>query len=172
MKKWGVLLIMVSILFLFKQMEIKQVLQEEAEQIEMYHSAQITYIIDGDTFKCYLAGREETIRLIGVDTPETYGKVKEAYGLEATAFVKNLLQEGCQVYLTLGKETKDKYGRLLCYTWLNEKDIGQIEASLNGRLLIAGYGKVMNIEPNSRYKKTLITLENQAKKAEVGIWSR
>ena len=50
-------------------------------------------VIDGDTIKVEYNGKSETIRLIGVDTPETVHPRKpvEPYGKEATVFTRNLL---------------------------------------------------------------------------------
>ena len=73
-------------------------------------------VVDGDTVKIQYQGKSATVRLIGVDTPETVhpSKPVEAYGKEASAFTKNLLL-GEYVYLRFDTQKTDKYGRLLAY---------------------------------------------------------
>lgn len=75
-------------------------------------------VIDGDTVKIDANGKATTVRLIGVDTPETVhpSKPVEAYGKEASNFTKNLLL-GESVYLRYDVERTDTYGRLLAYLY-------------------------------------------------------
>lgn len=81
-------------------------------------TATVTEVIDGDTFRARLAGgREEKVRLIGVDTPESTTQV-EPYGKEAAAYTTRRLS-GRTVYLELDVGERDKYGRLLAYVWLS-----------------------------------------------------
>ena len=71
-------------------------------------------VIDGDTLKVDLGIRTETIRLIGVDTPETVHPQKpvEHFGKEASAFTRSVAQ-GKVVRLEDDPENsnRDKYGR-------------------------------------------------------------
>lgn len=73
-------------------------------------------VVDGDTIKIENDGRAATVRLIGVDTPETVhpNKPVEIFAKEASAFTKNLLI-GESVYLRFGNEPRYKYNRLLAY---------------------------------------------------------
>lgn len=79
-------------------------------------AAKVTRVVDGDTFYARLSsGREEKVRLIGVDAPESTKEV-EPYGKEAAAYAKKRLA-GKTVYLELDVQQRDKYGRLLAYVW-------------------------------------------------------
>ena len=53
-----------------------------------------TKVIDGDTIIADIDGKEERIRLIGVDTPETVhpNKTVEHFGKEASAFTKSMVE--------------------------------------------------------------------------------
>ena len=53
----------------------------------------IVRVIDGDTVVVKINDQDTTVRLIGVDTPETVHPAKpvEAYGREASRFTRNLL---------------------------------------------------------------------------------
>ena len=79
---------------------------------------QVVRVVDGDTVKIDYQGTQMSVRLIGVDTPETVhpSKPVEVYGKEASNFTKNLLQ-GESVYLRFGAERTDAYGRLLAYLY-------------------------------------------------------
>ena len=63
------------------------------------------------------AGEQETLRLIGVDTPETVDpdQPPECFGAEASAHTKELLPAGTEVRLTRDVEARDRYDRLLVY---------------------------------------------------------
>ncbi|NCV47777.1 MAG: nuclease, partial [Actinobacteria bacterium] len=76
--------------------------------------------IDGDTLRADIAGVRETIRLIGVDTPETKHPTKRAqcYGPEATQFLAALLPPGTRVRIERDAEARDPYGRLLLYLFI------------------------------------------------------
>jgi len=78
----------------------------------------VVRVIDGDTVKIDYNGRATSVRLIGVDTPETVhpNKPVEVYGKEASNFTKNLLL-GESVYLRFDVDRTDKYGRLLAYLY-------------------------------------------------------
>jgi micrococcal nuclease len=79
---------------------------------------EVATVIDGDTVKLIIDGRPTTVRLIGIDTPETVHPTKpvEPYGKRASEFLHNMLAGG-SVYLEYGAERTDKYGRLLAYLY-------------------------------------------------------
>lgn len=84
-----------------------------------YATAIVTRHTDGDTFRVILNGKEETLRLAGVDTPEVCapGKPVEFYGPQASQFTKLACQIGDQVYLTFEDKERGYFGRLLVYVW-------------------------------------------------------
>ena len=72
----------------------------------------VTRVIDGDTVELLIDGRKTTVRMVGVDTPETVHPQKpvEHYGKEASMFTKNLLK-GEEVYIEREPgNTVGKYG--------------------------------------------------------------
>src|SRR5438445_10586184 len=77
-------------------------------------TARVQRVVDGDTVRLVGLG---SVRLIGVNTPEVYGRV-QCYGPEASAFSKSVLRHGLEVHYRLGRESHDRYGRLLAYVWL------------------------------------------------------
>src|SRR5215472_9984024 len=73
--------------------------------------------VDGDTLVVRLdSGVVERVRLIGVDTPEDVkpGTPVECYSLRAAAFTRRALA-GRRVVMRIGREARDRYGRLLAY---------------------------------------------------------
>lgn len=83
----------------------------------------VSRVVDGDTIHVLLAsGRDERVRLIGIDTPE----VGQCFAARATASARRLA-DGRDVVLKgdPSQATRDRYGRLLAYVWLpGGKDLG------------------------------------------------
>ena len=84
-------------------------------------TAHVERVIDGDTIQVQVDGTRYTVRLIGVDTPETKHPTKpvQYFGREASAFTKAAL-EGKTVLLQKDRtaDTVDRYGRWLRYVLL------------------------------------------------------
>lgn len=80
-------------------------------------------VVDGDTVKVSKDGRTETLRLIGIDTPEVVDPRKpvQCFGREASARAKELLSaQRVRIAEDPTQDTRDKYGRLLVYLWLED----------------------------------------------------
>src|SRR5262249_52386655 len=83
-------------------------------------TGRVVRAVDGDTLEVRLAGGAiETVRLIGVDTPETVkpDTPVQCFGPRASAFEHRTV-EGRRVRLLTGVEPRDFYGRLLAYVWV------------------------------------------------------
>ena len=106
-------------------------------------TATVLRVIDGDTIEVSMNGREERVRLIGVDTPETVHPEigVEPFGPEASAFTKRHLPPGTQVRLELDVQQRDRYGRLLAYLYLPD---GRM---LNELLLQEGLAQLLTVPP-------------------------
>jgi micrococcal nuclease len=115
-------------------------------------------VVDGDTIDLETG---DTVRLIGIDTPEVYFGA-ECYGNEASEFMKNLLEGK---YVTLEKDVSetDKYGRLLRYVYL-EGD------SINETLVKEGYAFSSAYPPDIKYQDKLDSLEQLARNSNLGLW--
>jgi micrococcal nuclease len=98
----------------------------------------ITRVVDGDTIKVRLPDRTETVRLIGIDTPETHrpDTPVECGGPAATREMRRLA-EGRTARLVPDptQDRRDRYGRLLAYAEVAGHDVGE-------RLLRSGWGAV------------------------------
>src|SRR3989338_2228986 len=114
-------------------------------------------VIDGDTLKL---SNGETVRLIGVDTPETVHPAKpvQYFGKEASAFTKRLA-EGKAVRLEYDQQrTEDKYGRTLAYVYIDD---GRM---LNSEIIMQGYGFAYTKFPFKRMEE-FRALESEAREA-------
>lgn len=95
--------------------------------------ARITRVVDGDTVKVRYGSRRATVRIIGIDTPETHrpGVSIECGGPQASASMKRLAPVGARVVLRTDptQDTRDRYGRLLAYVGRGERDLGRTQIS-------------------------------------------
>jgi micrococcal nuclease len=113
-------------------------------------------ITDGDTI--VLTNGEE-IRYIGIDTPEK----SQPYFEEAKEFNRKMV-EGKRVFLEYDKETKDKYSRTLAYVWVDS-------LLVNAELVRNGLASVYTYPPNLKHRDYFCSLQTEARKAKIGIWS-
>lgn len=125
-------------------------------------------VVDGDTIAVRLDGREETVRYIGVDTPETKrpGTPVQCFGPVASAFNERLV-EGERVRVERGVEERDRYGRLLGYVYRASDGLFVNEALVRG-----GYARARAYAPNDRYAAQFDALAEAAREGGRGLWSR
>lgn len=128
----------------------------------------VTRVIDGDTYIINIDGVDKTVRLIGVDTPESVAKGEKAYkncpeGKEASRYIKNLIG-GNEVYLEYDVSRTDKYGRVLAYVYYDGVQIEEI-------LLKKGYARTLTIPPNVQYANEYSRLQQIAIDNNMGFWS-
>ncbi len=130
--------------------------------------AQIVKVVDGDTIHVLLDSKKETVRLIGVDTPETVDPRKkvQCFGKEASAYAKSLL-EGKTVYLeeddTQG--TRDKYQRLLAYVFLEDG------TNINQLLISQGYAYEYTYNDPYKYQAAFKESQRLAQEQKIGLWA-
>lgn len=128
--------------------------------------ATVTEVVDGDTIVVALAdGSTETVRLLGIDTPETVhpDKPVECYGPEASAYAHARL-DGRAVRLEKDLEERDIYGRLLAYVYVDG-------VRVNDEMLRLGYASLLVIPPNEAHARTLLATELAARSSGQGMWS-
>jgi micrococcal nuclease len=84
--------------------------------------ARVVRVVDGDTIRVEVDGREQSVRLLGIDTPETHrpGVGIECGGPEASRNMEALVPSGTRVTLEPdpGQDRVDRYDRLLAYVRL------------------------------------------------------
>jgi micrococcal nuclease len=117
----------------------------------------VARVVDGDTVTLAPGGRA---RLIGVDTPEVFGR-SECFGREASTFAKRRLA-GRRVTVQVGIERHDRYGRLLVYLYVG----GRL---FNDELVREGYATVLTIAPNVGRAGQLRAANRLARERERGL---
>jgi micrococcal nuclease len=130
-------------------------------------------VVDGDTIKVDVRGFETTMRLIGIDTPETKrpGYPVQCGGPAASAEAARLLPRGTRVRLVSdpSQDARDRYGRFLGYVY--KVGLGGARGSVNYRLVFTGFAKtyVYGNVP-FRYAGAFFGAEIRAKRARRGVW--
>ena len=123
-----------------------------------------TRVIDGDTIAIKINDKQEKVRLLGVDTPETVhpSKPVEYFGKEASEFTRKMV-EGKPVRLEYDWERKDKYGRTLAYVYLEDGTF------LNAEIIKQGYGFAYTKFP-FKYLEQFRQYEREARENKRGLW--
>jgi micrococcal nuclease len=141
----------------------------------------VTRVVDGDTMKIsYQNGTEDTVRLLGVDTPEVHTENSPAefdgirkteagheclrhYGEQASQFAKEtLMGETVRLQFDPDSDRRGYYGRILGYLLIN----GQ---NFNYRLVAEGHARVYDssFSLNNEFDRA----ERSAQSAGTGLWS-
>jgi micrococcal nuclease len=125
-------------------------------------------IIDGDTIRGMVNGKLETIRYLLIDTPESKNPKTCVQFYAKEAFLRNQeLANSGEITIELeDRNTRDAYGRLLAYVYVDGE-------SIQGTLLREGYARVAYImNPPYKYLEQLRKEENIAIRKNINIWSR
>jgi micrococcal nuclease len=129
---------------------------------------EITRVVDGDTVRVRSGSGEETLRLIGLNTPETRDPRRgvECFGREASARAKELL-EGQTVFLEAdsSQDERDRYGRLLRFVWMEDGRLFNLE------MIAEGYAFEYTYERPYKYQAAFREVEAAARGAQLGLWS-
>ena len=133
-------------------------------------SAVIVRVIDGDTVLARTDRGEVTVRLIGIDTPETKkrGTPIECGGREATRVMRRFARVGERVTLATDatQDTFDRFGRLLAYVTGDNGRLLQMET------LAKGWAKVYVFEDRFQRYARFATAQRSAKRARRGVFRR
>ena len=110
-------------------------------------------VIDGDTIRAEVEGKERKIRLDDIDAPE----MNQPFGVQSRNFLKRLLNEKD---VTLISQGEDRYGRTLGEIYANGE-------SANALMIKSGFAWVYDryVKDSSLYK-----YQDQAKAENLGLW--
>jgi micrococcal nuclease len=136
-------------------------------------------VIDGDTIKMNIQGKPESVRLIGIDTPESKANAKAmrdsnrsgqdmaaivSQGKEAAAYTRSRVKKGDTVRIETDVQQRDKYRRILAYVWLSDGTM------LNEAIVRAGYAQPATFPPNVRYQDLFLEAARDARRNGRGLW--
>lgn len=123
-------------------------------------TAVVVFVIDGDTIRVRLSdGREEKVRLIGIDTPE----LDQPFGDEARS-ASQALVGGRVVRLQRDSSERDRYGRLLRYVYADGLFV-------NAELVREGYARYVTYPPDVAFADYFASLQHEAETAGKGMWA-
>ncbi|HEY5860209.1 MAG TPA: thermonuclease family protein, partial [Actinomycetota bacterium] len=111
-----------------------------------------------------LDGRDITIRIIGIDTPEKDGPYtdEECFGREASDYTSRVL-DGARVGVEFDVDRTDRYERTLAHVWVGAELFGE-------RILRDGLAVLLTIPPNVRYVDRYTAAQATARDDGVGLW--
>ena len=110
-------------------------------------------------------GTEVTIRLIGIDAPESVHPEVEKNtpeGEQAALWLKQYMA-GKRVTLEYDQELNDRFGRTLAYVYVDGFMLEDV-------LLTMGLARTLTMEPNTRYQHHFELLEKEAREGGSGFW--
>ena len=126
-------------------------------------------VIDGDTIKINYEGKKTSVRIIGINTPETNGpyRDKECFGEEASKKAKEILW-GKDVLIEFDSNQSkwDRHGRLLGYILIDGKNDFGLEMIKTGYAYENTY-KGRKYKNQKKYKEA----QRYAEKNKLGLWA-
>lgn len=136
-----------------------------AETSEVYP---VSKVVDGDTIHVVINNTDETVRLLGIDTPETVDPRKpvQCFGKAASDNMKEFVS-GKSVILVSDptQGDRDKYHRLLRFVYLPDEK----RTFVNGEMVKQGYAFSYKAYPTTMLEK-FNEFEQYAKAHNLGLW--
>ncbi|MDP2691207.1 MAG: S-layer homology domain-containing protein [bacterium] len=137
----------------------------QSEIISWYN---VIKVVDGDTITVDIKGENTTVRLIGIDTPESVDPRKpvQCFSTQAKKKVEDLLNTA-QVRLESDSSQSDKdiYNRLLRYVYL------QNGSFVNEVLIREGFAREYTYDKPYQYQAQFREAENEARIQGRGLWA-
>lgn len=138
---------------------------QESNQGSLYS---VVSVVDGDTLKLNIDGTTQTVRLIGMDTPETVDPRKpvQCFGQEASNKAKELLTgRSVRIEKDASQGDLDKYGCLLVYVF---RDDGLF---YNKYMIEQGFAHEYTYNTPYKYQAEFKAAEKSARENQTGLWS-
>lgn len=135
---------------------------------QTYSYFQVVDVVDGDTIKISLSGSQKTLRLIGIDTPETVDprKTVQCFGKEASNKAKELLSgKRVRIESDPTQGDLDKYGRTLAYVYREDG------LFFNKYMIEQGYAHEYTYDLPYKYQTDFKAAEGYARENQLGLWS-
>lgn len=137
----------------------------QAKKTEKYP---VTKVIDADTIEVMISGKKQTVRLIGIDSPETVDPRKpiQCFGQEASQKMHSLT-DGKNVVLESDptQSDKDKYKRILRYVFLEDGSF------VNKIMVEQGFAREYTYQIPYKYQSEFKQAEEEARDRRLGLWA-
>ena len=134
----------------------------------------VAKVIDGDTISIIKDGKTVTLRLIGLDTPETVDPRKpvQCFGKAASDKAKELLAgKTVRLEFDSSQGLLDKYGRTLAYVFLPPQPNVPAEILFNEYMIAEGYGHEYTYNLPYKYQREFKEAESRAREEKRGLWA-
>jgi micrococcal nuclease len=129
----------------------------------------VVKIIDGDTIVASEKGKSVTVRLIGINAPETGlgSRPKECFGAEASKHLADILPVGTEIALDTDSSqgTYDKYNRVLAYVMLAD------HTNINLMMIQDGYAYEYTYNQPYLYVAAFKESQQIAREEGKGLWA-
>ncbi|HEY6638634.1 MAG TPA: thermonuclease family protein [Solirubrobacterales bacterium] len=137
-------------------------------------TVRVIHVVDGDTIDVRMPdGDDETVRYIGIDTPETVKPDTPVQcGGPRAHDVNERLVGGRAVTLRFDAERRDVYGRLLAYVYRPAARPGRQPLFVNAELVRRGLARTLTIPPNDSFAALFARLAARAGAAGRGLWGQ
>lgn len=129
----------------------------------------ITRVVDGDTVDATRGSRTLTLRLIGIDTPETVHPTEpiECFGPQATAFAsRRLLGERAVLEFDPSQGRLDYYDRTLAYIWTTSGAPRQFNRDAVRR----GFALEYTYDDAYLWQREFLRAQQTASSERLGVW--
>lgn len=142
--------------------------QDVAGTVSERQVATVTKVVDGDTIGVLINEKSDTIRIIGLNTPETVDPRRgvQCFGREASNFAKQTLT-GKIIFLESdpSQAERDRYGRLLRFVFLEDgTDFGKL-------MISEGYGYEYTYDLPYKYQRDYKNAQRDAQTNKKGLWA-
>ncbi|MEK7186036.1 MAG: thermonuclease family protein [Patescibacteria group bacterium] len=146
-------------------------LEENTASLRNLEQAMIVKVVDGDTITVNLNGQNQTIRIIGINTPETVDPRTgvECFGIEASNKAKEYFKsKNYQAWLEKdeGQGERDKYQRLLRYVFADD---GNVDYGL--QMISQGYAYEYTYNTPYKYQSSYKNAQLEAQNEKRGLWA-
>lgn len=122
--------------------------------------ADLVRVVDGDTLILRVEGKQESVRIVGINAPEV--KTHACYADLATRRLKELTSSGAITVRAKLDGNRDVFGRLLRYVYVNDEDVG---------LRLVAEGLALSYEKYPHPELAVYEAqEAQAHAQRVGLW--
>jgi micrococcal nuclease len=132
--------------------------------------ARVVRVVDGDTIRVAVDGREQPVRLLGIDTPETHkpGTPIECGGPQASAHMEALAPPGTKVVLEPDstQDSVDRYGRRLAYVRLPDGRLAEDAQAAAGWATVYVYAD-KPVSRDAQFRRS----QKAAQAARRGVWA-
>lgn len=159
------IIILITIILLFSQSNKPYKALPKIVKDQKY---KVIKVIDGDTLEISIDNKIYTMRMLGIDTPETVDPRKpvQCYGKEASDNTRKLLQgKFIRIEIDQSQRYFDKYNRILAYVYDENHNF------INEMLIKYGYAREYTYDRKYKYQSLFRDIEREARVGKIGMWS-